>query len=104
MVLAQFCCRGYYFAASTADNTVSLWATDRIKPLRIFLDASDDVTELDFHPNCNYVIGGGEDKCIRVWDVLSGTCVRTFVDPTIADRGPIRGLRVNRCVIGTCSE
>lgn len=30
----QFCSRGYYFAASTADQTVSLWTTDRLKPLR----------------------------------------------------------------------
>jgi len=24
-----------------------------VKPLRIFADAKDDVTELEFHPNCN---------------------------------------------------
>jgi hypothetical protein len=43
---AQFCNRGYYFAASTADQTVSLWATDRIKPLRIFADNDGDMTEI----------------------------------------------------------
>jgi WD40 repeat protein len=94
LYLAIFCNRGYYFAASTADNCVSLWATDRIKPLRIFADAGEDITELEFHPNCNYIIGGGEDKCIRIWDVLTGNCVRTLADPIIADRGEIRGIRV----------
>lgn len=92
-----FCNRGYYFAASNADQTVSLWTTDRVKPLRIFADAEEDVTEIDFHPNCNYVIGGGDEKCIRVWDVLTGACVRTLSDPVIAHRGGVRGLRTSPC-------
>jgi transcription initiation factor TFIID subunit 5 len=87
---AQFCSRGYYFAVASADKTVSLWTTDRLKPLRIFTDAQDDVTCIDFHPNCNYITGGSIDNVIRVWDVLSGTCVRSFT----GHRGPIRGLKV----------
>ena len=75
---AQFCNRGYYFAATCADRTVSLWSTDRPQPLRIFADSMADVHCLDFHPNCNYIVGGSDDRYVRVWDVLSGTCVRTF--------------------------
>lgn len=94
---AMFCNRGYYFVASTFDQTVSLWTTDRVKPLRIFADAEEDVTEIDFHPNCNYIIGGGDEKCIRIWDVLTGSCVRTLSDSLIADRGGVRGLRTSPC-------
>nr|CAD2203667.1 unnamed protein product [Meloidogyne enterolobii] len=94
---AIFCNRGYYFAASTADQCVSLWATDRVKPLRIFADAKDDVTELEFHPNCNYIIGGGDNALIHIWDVLTGTCVRTLSDQIVADRGTIRGLKSSPC-------
>jgi len=89
----QFCSRGYYFASSNADKTVSLWTTDRIKPLRIFADSQDDVTCIDFHPNCNYISGGSEDNIIRVWDVLTGSCVRTFT----GHKGPIRGLKTSPC-------
>jgi len=86
----QFCSRGYYFASSNADKTVSLWTTDRLKPLRIFADSQDDVNCIDFHPNCNYISGGGEDNLIRTWDLLTGTCVRTFK----GHKGPIRALKV----------
>lgn len=30
---AQFCNRGFYFAAATADQTVSLWSTEKIQPV-----------------------------------------------------------------------
>ncbi|KAL6730730.1 hypothetical protein Aduo_001678 [Ancylostoma duodenale] len=47
-------------------------------PLRIFADSYGSVNCVDFHPNCNYIVGGSEDRYVRVWDVLTGTCVRTF--------------------------
>ena len=53
-------------------------STDRTQPLRIFSDALADVECISFHPNCNYIVGGNNDRYIRVWDVVSGACVRTF--------------------------
>jgi transcription initiation factor TFIID subunit 5 len=88
---AQFCSRGYYFATSSADHCVHLWATDRTQPLRVFADATNDVMCLDFHPNCNYIVGGSDDHVIRVWDVLSGTAVRTLT----GHKGPVRGVKVS---------
>ena len=37
-----------------------------------------DVTCTRFHPNSNYVATGSSDRTIRLWDVLSGNCVRIF--------------------------
>ncbi|KAL3938630.1 MAG: hypothetical protein SGARI_001670 [Bacillariaceae sp.] len=31
---------------------------------------------LAFHPNCNYILTGGEDKTVRMWDIQTGRCVR----------------------------
>uniref|UniRef100_F1KW86 Transcription initiation factor TFIID subunit 5 n=2 Tax=Ascaris suum TaxID=6253 RepID=F1KW86_ASCSU len=90
---AQFCSRSYYFATGSADGTATLWATDRLQPLRIFADALSDVSCIDFHPNCNYIIGGSDDRYVRVWDVLSGACVRTFS----SHKGPIRAVKVSPC-------
>ncbi|KAI6233057.1 Transcription initiation factor TFIID subunit 5 [Aphelenchoides fujianensis] len=75
---AQFCSRGLYFAVATASKLVSLYSTERIHPLRLFRDAAEDVTCVDFHPNCNYVVGGSDDQNVRVWDVLNGECVMTL--------------------------
>jgi len=90
---AQFCNRGYYFASATADQTVSLWVTDRIQPLRIFADALADVTCLDFHPNSNYIVGGSDDRYVRVWDILTGTCVRIFS----GHKGAVKSVKVSPC-------
>ncbi|KHJ82850.1 WD domain, G-beta repeat protein [Oesophagostomum dentatum] len=75
----QFSNRGYYMCSGGDDNSASLWCTERMHPLRIFADSYGSVNCVDFHPNCNYIVGGGsEDRYVRVWDVLTGTCVRTF--------------------------
>ena len=31
---------------------------------------------MSWHPNCNYILTGSEDKTVRMWDVQSGNCVR----------------------------
>lgn len=31
---------------------------------------------VQFHPNSNYIATGSSDRTIRLWDVLSGNCVR----------------------------
>lgn len=56
----------------------SLWATDHYQPLRIFSGHLADVTCTRFHPNSNYVATGSSDRTIRLWDILSGNCVRIF--------------------------
>jgi transcription initiation factor TFIID subunit 5 len=33
---AKFCNRGYYFATASAEQSVMLWCTERVQPLRIF--------------------------------------------------------------------
>lgn len=55
-----------------------MWSTDRMHPLRIFADPYGDVGCIDYHPNCNYIAGGSDDRYVRVWDVCSGTRVRIF--------------------------
>ena len=29
-----------------------------------------------FHPNCNYVASGSSDRSVRMWDCVTGKCVR----------------------------
>lgn len=68
---------GYYFASAGADSTARLWCTDRPMPIRVFAGHySENVNCVSFHPNCNYIMSGSDDKTVRMWDVQSGSCVR----------------------------
>jgi len=73
----SFAPSGYYFASAGADGTARLWTTDRPAPVRVFAGhVSPSVNCVTWHPNCNYVLTGADDKTIRMWDILSGNCVR----------------------------
>ncbi|KAK6016405.1 WD domain, G-beta repeat protein, partial [Ostertagia ostertagi] len=89
----QFSNRGYYMCSAGEDNTAMLWCTERMYPLRIFPDCYGSVNCVDFHPNCNYVVGGSCDRYVRVWDVLTGTCVRTFSGHSAA----VTAVKVSPC-------
>ena len=44
--------------------------------MRIFVGHFSDVDCLTFHPNNNYVASGSSDRSVRLWDGLTGNCVR----------------------------
>ncbi|KAF8369241.1 taf-5 [Pristionchus pacificus] len=88
-----FCQRGYYYATASSSHTAAVWTTDRMHPLRIFADPLSHVSSVDFHANCNYIVGGSDDRYVRVWDVLSGACVRTFT----GHRAPVRCTKFSPC-------
>lgn len=67
--------------------SASLWATDHYQPLRIFSGHLADVTCTRFHPNSNYVATGSSDRTIRLWDVLTGNCVRIFTGHKVRTKG-----------------
>ncbi|GMR53440.1 hypothetical protein PMAYCL1PPCAC_23636, partial [Pristionchus mayeri] len=54
---------------------------------------ASQVSSVDFHANCNYIVGGSDDRYVRVWDVLSGACVRTFT----GHRAPVRCTKFSPC-------
>lgn len=68
---------GYYFASAGADATGRIWTTDRPSPVRVLSGhTSASVNTITWHPNCNYVLTGCDDKTVRMWDVQNGRCVR----------------------------
>jgi len=68
---------GYYFASAGADKTARLFCTDRPTPIRIFAGHfSSNVNCITWHPNCNYVLSGSDDRTVRMWDIQTGRSVR----------------------------
>ena len=73
----SFAPSGYYFASAASDGTGRIFTTDRPAPVRILSGhTSASVNCVRWHPNCNYVVTGCDDKTVRMWDVQSGRCVR----------------------------
>ena len=69
---------GHYFVCAGEDRLVRLFAVDKVAPLRVFVGHLSDVDCVAWHPNVHYVASGSSDKSVRVWDVLTGKCVRVF--------------------------
>ena len=68
---------GYYFASAGSDSTARLWCTDRPTPVRVFSGHfNQNVNCVSWHPNCNLIVTGSDDKTVRMWDIQSGNCVR----------------------------
>ena len=66
--------------------STSLWATDHYQPLRMFAGHLADITCTRFHPNSNYVATGSADRTIRLWDILTGNCVRILTGHKVRGR------------------
>ena len=67
---------GKYFATAGHDKTALMWSPWDPKPVRVFVGHQADVTCLCFHPNGTYLVTASDDCYARVWDVITGKCVR----------------------------
>jgi len=67
---------GYHFATGNQDHTASLYATDRVSPLRLFVGHTSDVNCVTWHGNAVLLATGSDDRTARLWDVRSSHCAR----------------------------
>eukprot|EP01121_Diplochlamys_sp_Union-15-3_P022379 TRINITY_DN949_c0_g1_i3.p1 TRINITY_DN949_c0_g1~~TRINITY_DN949_c0_g1_i3.p1 ORF type:complete len:333 (+),score=40.66 TRINITY_DN949_c0_g1_i3:721-1719(+) len=86
----RFSPMGFYFATCSHDGSSRLWSTNFTTPHRIYASSSD-VNCVEFHPNCNYLVTGSNDRTVKIYDLLQGLLLRTFYGHT----GPIFALAVS---------
>ncbi len=48
-----------------------IWPADAV--------SEGDVDLVRWHPNCHYVATASSDNTVRLWDVVTGTCVRVMM-------------------------
>lgn len=67
---------GYHFASANQDKTGTVFATDRVSPLRILAGHVSDVNCVSWHGNATLLATGSDDRTARLWDVRSSQSVR----------------------------
>lgn len=67
---------GYHFASGNQDHTATVYATDRIAPLRLLVGHTSDVNCVSWHANATLLATGSDDKTARLWDVRSSHSAR----------------------------
>ena len=67
---------GYHFASANQDKTGTVYATDRITPLRLLTGHVSDVNCVSWHGNATLLATGSDDRTARLWDVRTSHSVR----------------------------
>lgn len=75
---------GYYFASTNADRTGTVYATDKMTPIRLLVGHSSDANCLDWHGNAVLLATGSEDRTARLWDIRTAAAVRVLAGSTTA--------------------
>lgn len=67
------------FATGGRDGLVRVWTSASPDPQLVLAGHAGDVTACAFHPNAAYVVSGGADASLRVWEIGGGgDCVRVL--------------------------
>ncbi|KAJ3001546.1 hypothetical protein HKX48_002814 [Thoreauomyces humboldtii] len=65
--------------SASADKTAQRWDLETNLPEdKTKLEHPDFVRSLAVFPNGGYVVTGGRDENVRIWDVASGECLKTL--------------------------
>ena len=70
------------FVTASSDRTAALWNAERAAgPVRVLGGRTGHVSDVNcvaFHPNASFIATASDDRSVKLWDVRTGGCVRTF--------------------------
>lgn len=67
-----------YLASCSRDRAVRLWSISTASCVAVFTAHENWVKGVVIHPSGNYIISGGDDRTIRVFDIKASRCLRTL--------------------------
>ncbi|KAH6564094.1 hypothetical protein BSLG_004959 [Batrachochytrium salamandrivorans] len=71
---------GHYIASASGDSTVKVWSVTEstIPCLTTLSGCSGDIYTVKYHPTDSYLVSGGYDKIVRLYDIERGVVSKTF--------------------------
>ncbi|XP_078540823.1 uncharacterized protein LOC144826369 [Lissotriton helveticus] len=91
--------------SGSQDTKIKVWDLRHCQPVRTLRGHSQAVLALEMDPDSRRVYSGSADKCIRIWDLDSGRCLKVMW-PTCPDETPtvaIMGLSVAKGYLACCA-
>ncbi|KAI8874699.1 WD40 repeat-like protein, partial [Backusella circina FSU 941] len=78
--------QGDYLASASGDSTVKIWNLKNAKAScsTTLVGHAGDVYSVKYHPNESHLVTGGYDKTVRLFDVNTGSVVKTFTGHQLA--------------------
>ncbi|KAJ1182694.1 hypothetical protein NDU88_007878, partial [Pleurodeles waltl] len=73
--------------SGSQDTKIKVWDLRHCQPVRTLRGHSQAVLALELDPDSRRVYSGSADKCIRIWDLDSGRCLKVMW-PTSPDEMP----------------
>lgn len=74
----------YHYATGSDDCCAYLWALDQPKPLRLFVNHQEAITDIKYHPNGCTIGTASYDRSVLLWDIRGNNdinpCTRKFAD------------------------
>ncbi|KAI9030913.1 WD40-repeat-containing domain protein [Phycomyces nitens] len=77
---------GDFVASASGDSTIKIWSVKNAKAscTNTLTGHAGDVYSVKYHPNENHLVTGGYDKTVRLYDLVTGATVKSFLGHQLA--------------------
>ena len=86
----DWCPIGHYFVSGSDDCCAWLWSIDHSKPLRMFVNHQEPITDIRYHPNAVTLATSSYDRSVMLWDIrcqsTSNPCTKMFAESVAVPR------------------
>jgi WD40 repeat protein len=69
-------------ACNGKNGDILLWDITTYKLLKIFIEHTDNILDVSFHPQGKLLASSSFDSTIKIWDLETGECIRTLTGHT----------------------